>query len=161
VVEACDWIRRSVSKQLEDYEDKAFKWGQRSAGLTVKESEKANPDLEEQQQDLFGKLTQGIEQLVLCELRKDGEADEPTHHVHTYIVTSSDCDGCKALIAKNQRKDAVIVDTSTEQGIDFLEELLDHDITFDTVPQVIVENGDTYKVVPREEIPKVLGFEGV
>jgi len=169
VAEDCDWIRAGISKAMEKYEDVAFRAGQRAAGMTRGEAEKVHKEDEEELHAAFSKMAGIIDNLVVCEIRTSGgrleapEEPEPSpakynspNGSRTIVVTSPDCEGCKALLAKVRGKDITIVDLSTDDGITFIERCLDEGINFEDVPAVLTEENGKLRLLNEPEAKQVL-----
>ena len=173
--DSCDWLRAAVSRTLEKYEDLAFRAGQGAAGMTRAEAEKVHAEDEEELHAAFMTIAKNVDQLVACEIRASGgnlspesapeavEASEETTTTtttarKTIVVTSPDCEGCRALLAKIEGKPIEIKDLSTDEGIVFLERCLDEGIKFEEVPKVFIEEGGKLRAVPDSEVRSVLAI---
>ena len=173
--DSCDWLRAAISASLEKYEDLSFRSGQGAAGMTRGEAERIHTEDEEELHAAFMAIAKNVDQLVACEIRASGgnlspdsapeavEASEEkttttTTARRTIVVTSPDCEGCRALLAKIEGKPIEIKDLSTDEGIAFLERCLDENIKFEEVPQVFVEEGGKLRAIPDSEIRSVLAI---
>lgn len=166
VTQACDYIRSSLSKWIERYEDNAFKAGQRAAGMTQAEASELQKQDEDEQQRLFTRITGMVEQLALCEVRgvrgvRSGEAEVAEKNggpmARKFLIVSPDCEPCKDLKARIQDQSIKIVDVSTDEGTDFLERCLDEGITFMDAPQAILEKDGKLSILKRQEYAEFLG----
>ena len=163
MTEACDYIRSSLSKRLEEYEDTAFRAGQRAAGMTQDEARDLQKQDEDKQQRMFTRITGMIEQLALCEVRTvvqgamDGEEENGGEGTRKFLVVTPDCKPCADLKARVKEPAIEIVDATTDEGEDFLERCMDEGIVFTDAPQAIVEQDGKLLILLGTEYPGFLG----
>ncbi|MGI0150179.1 MAG: hypothetical protein ACREDF_11695, partial [Thermoplasmata archaeon] len=160
-----DWLRSTISKNLERYEDAAFKAGQRAAGLTQGESRESRKQDEQQQHRMFELLAGQVEQLALCEVRtamgvvvvENGKDEGGDEGMKKYLVVSPDCKPCAEIKTRVRDPSIVVLDVTTEKGVDFLERCMDEGVTFHDAPQAIVEEGGKLRLLKGREYPAFLG----